>query len=138
MSITSEGINLIIRIVSNPYYGIIIRKLEIPTGVVMEKPFYKTRLRNKGQITIPPEVRNKLGAEEGDDLLFSIDDRGRIIVSRAQIIPPDQAWFWSEHWQRLERAAQADLEEGNVVEFGDVSQALAALDQIEAADDAED
>ena len=104
----------------------------------MDKTFYKTRLRTKGQITVPPEVRSALGAQEGDDLLFYTDDKGRIVVSRAQIIPPDQAWFWSAHWQRLERAAQADLDAGNVVEFDNVSAALAALDQIEADNDAED
>lgn len=104
----------------------------------MEKPFYKTRMRNKGQITVPPEVRSKLGAQEGDDLLFSVDEKGRIIVSRAQIIPPDQAWFWSEHWQQMERQAQAELETGDVILFDNVSLALASLDQVEAADDAED
>jgi AbrB family looped-hinge helix DNA binding protein len=104
----------------------------------MDKTFYKTRLRTKGQVTIPPEVRDALGAEEGDDLIFSIDDRGRIVITRAQVIPPDQAWFWSKRWQRLEQQAQADLDEGRVVEYRSVKEALAALDQIEADNDAED
>ncbi len=104
----------------------------------MEKSFYKTRLRTKGQVTIPPEIRRQLGAEEGDDLLFYTDEKGCVLVSRAQVIPPDQAWFWSERWQRLEKAAQADLDEGRVVEFDNVADALSALDQIEADHDAED
>mgnify|MGYP001125114878 FL=1 len=104
----------------------------------MEKTFYKTRLRTKGQITVPQEIRQMLNAEEGDDLLFSVDENGRIMMSRAQIIPPDQAWFWSERWQRIEKAAQADLEAGAVVEYMNVDDALAALDLIEATDDAED
>ena len=104
----------------------------------MEKTFYKTRLRTKGQITVPQEIRQMLNAEEGDDLLFSVDENGRIMMSRAQIIPPDQAWFWSERWQRMEKAAQADLEAGVVVEYKNVDDALAALDLIEATDDAED
>jgi antitoxin PrlF len=103
----------------------------------MDKTFYKTRLRTKGQITVPPEVRNALGAEEGDDLIFSIDDKGHIVVTRAQIIPPDQAWFWSKRWQRLEEQAQADLDEERVVEYRSVKEALAALDEIEAEEDAE-
>lgn len=104
----------------------------------MDKPFYKTRLRTKGQITVPSEIRNLLGAEEGDDLIFYTDENGKIIISRAQIIPPDQAWFWSERWQRLEREAQADLEAGRVVEYASVDEALAGLDHIEASTDAED
>jgi AbrB family looped-hinge helix DNA binding protein len=104
----------------------------------MEKTFYKTRLRNKGQITVPFEVRQALSVNEGDDLLFSADEDGRIVVTRAQVIPPDQTWFWSARWQRMERAAQADLDSGNVVEYDNVHDALGALDQIEAEEDAED
>lgn len=104
----------------------------------MDKTFYKSRLRNKGQITVPSEVRDALGANEGDDLLFSIDEKGRIVISRAQVIPPDQAWFWSERWQRLEEQAQADLDAGRVVEYRSVKDALSALEQIESDEDAKD
>ena len=104
----------------------------------MDKFFYKTRLRMKGQITVPLEIRNLLGADEGDDLLFYTDEQGRVIVSRAQIIPPDQSWFWSERWQRLEREAQADLDAGRAVEYANLSEALAALDQLEGEADAKD
>ncbi|MEW5871034.1 MAG: AbrB/MazE/SpoVT family DNA-binding domain-containing protein [Chloroflexota bacterium] len=103
-----------------------------------DKTFFKSRLRNKGQITVPQEIRQTLGAEEGDDLLFSTDEQGRVIISRAQIIPPDQAWFWSERWQRLERQAQADLESGQVEEFASVDQALAHLDQVSYRADSSD
>ena len=104
---------------------------------MMEKTFYKTRLRNKGQVTVPPEIRAALGADEGDDLLFAVDEHGHILVTRAQIIPPDQAWFWSARWQRMERAAQADLDAGDVAAFDDANAALTALDQL-TAEDAED
>jgi len=104
----------------------------------MDKTIYKSRLRNKGQVTVPQEIRNLLGVEEGDDLLFFTDNAGRVVVSRAQIIDPDQAWFWSDRWQRMERQAQADLEAGRIVEYANVAEALAALDKIPANDDAED
>ena len=104
----------------------------------MEKNFYKTRLRTKGQITVPSEIRDLLGAEEGDDLIFHTDEKGRVIITRAQVISPSQAWFWSERWQRMERAAQADLDAGRVVEFDTIVEALAALDQIKDSEDAED
>jgi antitoxin MazE len=103
----------------------------------MERTFYKSRLRPRGQITLPAEVRSALGVEEGDDLVFYTDEQGQVLIRRAQIIPPDQAWFWSNRWQKLEHEAQADLEAGRVVEYSSVSAALAALDQIEADDDAE-
>ena len=30
------------------------------------------------------------------------------------MIPPDQAWFWTERWQRMEQEAQADIEAGSL------------------------
>jgi len=104
----------------------------------MVKTIYKSRLRNKGQVTVPQEIRNLLGAEEGDDLLFYTDDAGRVVVSRAIIIDPDQAWFWSNRWQRMEQEAQADLEAGRIVDYSNIAEALSALDEISAGDDAED
>ena len=104
----------------------------------MDKTIYKTRLRNKGQVTVTQEIRNLLKVEEGDDLLFYTDEAGRVVVSRAQIIDPDQAWFWSNRWQRLEQQAQADLEAGRIVENANIAEVLAALDEISAEGDVED
>jgi AbrB family looped-hinge helix DNA binding protein len=104
----------------------------------MDKIIYKSRLRNKGQITVPQEIRTFLGIEEGDDLLFYTDNAGRVLVSRAQIINPGQAWFWSDRWQRMEQEAQTDLEAGRIVEYTSIAEALVALDEIPADNDAED
>jgi AbrB family looped-hinge helix DNA binding protein len=94
-----------------------------------QRSFYKSRMRNKGQITVPSEIRNALGVEEGDDLWFYADEQGRVIVSRAQVITPEQAWFWSGRWQRMEHEAQADIDAGRVKSFDTVDETLAYLDQ---------
>jgi AbrB family looped-hinge helix DNA binding protein len=104
----------------------------------MNKTIYKSRLRNKGQVTVPQQIRTLLGAEEGDDLLFYTDKAGRVMVSRAQIIDPEQAWFWSDRWQLMEQEAQADLGAGRIVEYSNITEALAALDGIPTDGDAED
>jgi hypothetical protein len=44
-------------------------------------------------------------------------------------IDSDQAWFWSEHWQYMEREAQADIDAGQLVSFENVDDALAFLEQ---------
>jgi AbrB family looped-hinge helix DNA binding protein len=97
--------------------------------------FFKTRLRRKGQITVPGEIRSVLGAEEGDDLIFHLDEKGRVIVERARTIPPGQAWFWTEHWQQMEKEAQADIEAGRVLEHTSIEDLINALD---ARNDAKD
>jgi len=99
-----------------------------------ERSFYKSRLRNKGQITVPSEVRSALGAEEGDDLIFYTDEHGRIVLSRALMIPPEDAWFWSERWQHLEHESQADIDAGRVKSFDTINKALDYLEQVKDAD----
>jgi antitoxin MazE len=100
--------------------------------------YYKSRLRPKGQITLPSEIRALLRVEEGDDLVFLVDEQGRVVISPTQIIPPDQAWFWTERWQRMERQAQEDIEAGRVKSYKDATETLAYLSGIKADKDAED
>ena len=90
---------------------------------------FKTRLRAKGQVTLPGEIREMLELSEGDDLLFYLDEKGQVVVERARVIPPDQAWFWAERWQRLEREAQADIDAGRVHRYADVDKAVEALER---------
>ena len=45
----------------------------------------------------------------------------------AQTIPPNQAWFWTEHWQQMEREAQAEIKSGDVLSFDNVQDALKYL-----------
>ena len=102
----------------------------------MEKDaYYKSRLRSKGQITIPSEVRDFLSIHEGDELFFHVDENGQVVVERAITIPADQAWFWTERWQQLEREAQADIDAGRVRTFENVDDALDALRGLDNAED---
>jgi AbrB family looped-hinge helix DNA binding protein len=96
---------------------------------------YRARLRRKGQVTLPNQVREMLDLEEGDDLVFFVDEDGRVILDRGKLIPPEQAWFWTERWQQMEREAQADIDAGRVRRFENIDK---ALDDLEAIDDARD
>jgi AbrB family looped-hinge helix DNA binding protein len=99
----------------------------------MDQELYKARLRAKGQVTLPSEVREILSAEEGDDLIFRVDETGKVIVERAITIPAEQAWFWTERWQRMEREAQADIDAGRVQHYSGVEE---AIDELEKREDA--
>jgi AbrB family looped-hinge helix DNA binding protein len=96
--------------------------------MMTDTPFYKSRIRAKGQVTIPGQVREYLGVDEGDDLTFSVNKDGQVVVERLQVIPPDQAWFWTERWQKMEREAQADIDAGRVFRFANVDAAIHALE----------
>ena len=96
---------------------------------------FKSRLRTKGQVTLPGEVRKLLSADEGDDLIFRVADNGQIVIERAITIPADQAWFWTERWQRMEMEAQADIDSGRVQRYPGVDEAISSLEKVENAGD---
>lgn len=37
-------------------------------------------LTSKGQVTIPKEIRDRLGLKEGDRLAIELDDQGRVVL----------------------------------------------------------
>lgn len=90
----------------------------------METKIYRAQLRSKGRLTLPSEVRSLLRIKEGDDVMFSVEPGGRIMIQPLPVIDPDQAWFWSERWQKMEREAQADIDEGRVMRFESVEDAV--------------
>ena len=92
-------------------------------SAVLEDRDYRARLRSKGRLTLPREVRNLLHVEEGDELRFTVDKDGRVIIQPLLVIDPEQAWFWSKRWQRMEQEAQVDIDEGRVKRFESVEDA---------------
>jgi AbrB family looped-hinge helix DNA binding protein len=45
---------------------------------------------SKGQVTIPVEIRRKLGVKSGDKVVF-IEDRGRIVIANAAMVALKEA-----------------------------------------------
>lgn len=69
------------------------------------------KVTSKGQITIPIEIRRKLGIKEGDKILL-IEDRGRVIMmnSSMEALREAQAAFAGEA-ERLGLKDEQDITE---------------------------
>jgi antitoxin PrlF len=70
------------------------------------------RVRSRGQLTLPAEVREALRVSEGDEVEFTRQDDGTVTVRGLKTIPADQAWFWSSDWQGGEREADEEIARG--------------------------
>ena len=88
-----------------------------------------TQVKPKGQITLPSEIRRALGVSEGDTLSFQLRSDGTVVLESVKLIPSDQAYFWSERWQKMEREAEAELAAGHFETYPDGKSAAAALRQ---------
>jgi AbrB family looped-hinge helix DNA binding protein len=70
-----------------------------------------TKVRPKGQITLPDGVRRAARLSEGDYLEITVES-GMIVMRPKKLIDADQAWFWTDAWQRGEREASEDIARG--------------------------
>ena len=71
------------------------------------------RVRPKGQITLPDGIRRQAHLDEGDYLEVTVEE-GAIVMRPKKLIDADQAWFWTDAWQRGEREASADIARGRM------------------------
>jgi AbrB family looped-hinge helix DNA binding protein len=85
-------------------------------------------LRDRGQVTLPNEVRNALHIEPGDEVEFVVLESGDVVMRGMKMIPADQAWFWTESWQRGEREAEADIAADRLETFKDAESFLTHID----------
>jgi len=85
-------------------------------------------VRDRGQWTIPAEIRRAARIDEGDVLEAEIVEDG-IMLRVRKVIDASQAWFWTPEWQRGEREADADLAAGRSERFESDEEFLAALEE---------
>ena len=60
------------------------------TSSITVYPMDVSKLTAKNQVTIPADVRQRLGVKSGDHVAFEVDD-GKVIVRKAKSID----WAWS-------------------------------------------
>ncbi len=98
--------------------------------MTMDRLTHRTKLRNKGQLTLPPEIRDALRVKEGDEIEFAIGEGGEVTVRGFISIPADQAWFFTPEWQAGEREADEEIARGDVLHFESGDAFVAALQEI--------
>jgi antitoxin PrlF len=87
----------------------------------------RASVRRSWQITLPPEVREALRIEEGDELEFELVADGEVRLRGLKLIPADQAWFWTDSWQRGEQEATEDVRQGRTTKVDTVDEMFREL-----------
>lgn len=88
-------------------------------------------LRKRGQVTLSKNILDHIKMHEGDSMEARLEEDGTVRLVPMVEVPADQAWFWTEKWQREEAEAEADMEAGRQKTFSNMKDALAWLDDEE-------
>jgi AbrB family looped-hinge helix DNA binding protein len=91
------------------------------------QPTATITLRERGQVTIPADVREAAHIEAGAVLECHVEE-GRIVMTPKVLIDADQTWFWTRRWQTMEREADDDFARGRSASFDDVEGLLDDLE----------
>ncbi|TCP18027.1 AbrB family transcriptional regulator [Scopulibacillus darangshiensis] len=87
------------------------------------------RFKKRSQVTIPKDFVDALQLHEGDRLECRLED-GKIVIVPTVEVPRDQAWFWSEQWQKEENEVEQELRDGRVSAPMNLDETLSALDDL--------
>jgi AbrB family looped-hinge helix DNA binding protein len=84
------------------------------------------KVRKRYQLTIPEDVREKLGLEIGDYVEVTVRGGEAVIVPK-KLIDKRDAWYWSKEWQEKEQRADEAIKGGQVKEFDNVEDLIKDL-----------
>jgi AbrB family looped-hinge helix DNA binding protein len=96
--------------------------------VIMEKEASFVTVQARGVIAIPPALRRQFGLDRPGAQVEVLERDGEIVLRPHVPVPSDQAWFWTERWQKMEREADDDVAVEKVASFENVDDFLADLD----------
>ncbi len=86
-------------------------------------------IQSRGTVALPADLRRRLHLDRADSQVKLIEhEDGRLELVPVVAVPADQAWFWTERWQAMEREADADIAAGRVTVVDGVNELISHLD----------
>ena len=87
-------------------------------------------VQSRGTLALPPDLRRRHRLDRpGAQVRVVEREDGVVELHPLTPVPADQAWFWTERWQRMEREADDDVAAGRVSLYDTTDDLLAALDE---------
>jgi bifunctional DNA-binding transcriptional regulator/antitoxin component of YhaV-PrlF toxin-antitoxin module len=92
---------------------------------------YHVAVRSRGTIALPVEFRERYKLDEPGAQVRIVElADGTIQLVPMTAVPADQAWFWTERWQAMEREADEDIAAGRVATYESGEAFIAHLEEI--------
>ncbi len=86
-------------------------------------------VQSRGTVALPADLRRRLHLDRADAQIKLVEhEDGRVELVPVVAIPADQAWFWTERWQAMEREADADTAAGRATVVDGVDELISLLD----------
>lgn len=91
---------------------------------------YLVTVQSRGTVALPADLRRRLHLDQPNAQVRLIDrGDGSIELVPVVAIPADQAWFWTDRWQAMEREADADVAAGRSTVLDGADELIAHLER---------
>ena len=84
------------------------------------------KLGQNYQFALPKEIARTLHLQVNDYLEVHIEGN-KVIIEPQMVIPRDQAYFYTPEWQKEEKEADRDIQEGRVTKTKNVKELIKKL-----------
>jgi bifunctional DNA-binding transcriptional regulator/antitoxin component of YhaV-PrlF toxin-antitoxin module len=99
------------------------------TAMLQSMKTHILAVQARGTVALPADLRRRLHLDQADSQVKLIEhEDGRLELVPVVAVPADQAWFWTERWQALEREADADIAAGRMTVVEGIDGLIAHLD----------
>ena len=93
-------------------------------------------VQSRGTVALPAELRRRLRLDQPDAQVKLIErDDGRVELVPVVAVPADQAWFWTDRWQQMEREADEAIAAGRTIVVDGREGLLQVIDRAKGTDD---
>ena len=83
----------------------------------------------RGTVALPADLRRRLHLDDPNAQVQLIEhEDGRLELRPVVTVPAEQAWFWTERWQAMERAADEDIAADRVTIVEGTDELISHLD----------
>lgn len=91
-------------------------------------------VQSRGTIALPADLRRRLRLDQENAQVKLVEqDDGRVELVPVVAVPADQAWFWADRWQAMEREADADIAAGRTTVVDGLDDLLKIIDDPDAS-----
>lgn len=96
----------------------------------MPRSEYYVSFQSRGTIALPADLRKRHHLDQPGAQVRVVEREDGVIELHPLVgVPADQAWFWSERWQAMEREADEDIAAGRLRTFVTPEELLDELDR---------
>jgi len=101
------------------------------TATLGDVKTYFLTLQARGLLALPAAVRRRYRLDQpGAHVELVERDDGVLELHPRVSVPADQAWFWTERWQRMEREVDEHVARAEVTTYDSIDELFDDLDRL--------